>query len=168
MKQDTNTSDLNDKDTGTIHIQPDIDRAWDIRFLDLAKYISTWSKDPSTQVGAVITDLHRRIVSVGYNRFARGVCDTQARLHKKDIKYKLTIHAERNAILFSGGDIFGCTLYTWPFMPCAPCASMIIQVGIQRVIAPRHTIYDKRWHEDFELSSIIFEEAGVQLDLYKF
>jgi deoxycytidylate deaminase len=27
---------------------------WDSRFLSLAKYISTWSKDPSTQVGAVI------------------------------------------------------------------------------------------------------------------
>ncbi|MCG8123835.1 MAG: cell division protein DedD, partial [Candidatus Thiodiazotropha taylori] len=29
---------------------------WDTRFLGLAAYISAWSKDPSSQVGAVITD----------------------------------------------------------------------------------------------------------------
>lgn len=27
---------------------------WDQRFLELAKVVSTWSKDPSTKTGAVI------------------------------------------------------------------------------------------------------------------
>jgi deoxycytidylate deaminase len=27
---------------------------WDIRYLELAKHGSSWSKDPSTQTGAVI------------------------------------------------------------------------------------------------------------------
>ena len=42
---------------------------WDTRFLGLATHISAWSKDPSSQVGAVITD-GNRIISLGYNGFA--------------------------------------------------------------------------------------------------
>ena len=42
---------------------------WDYRFLDMASLISTWSKDPSTKVGAVVVDDDRRIVSLGYNGF---------------------------------------------------------------------------------------------------
>jgi dCMP deaminase len=42
---------------------------WDLRFLTLAKTVSTWSKDPSTKVGAVIVDKNRRVVSLGYNGF---------------------------------------------------------------------------------------------------
>lgn len=29
---------------------------WNRRFVELAKNVSTWSKDPSTKVGAVIVD----------------------------------------------------------------------------------------------------------------
>jgi len=48
---------------------------WDIRFLDLAKLVSTWSKDPSTKIGAVITDRDNKIVSLGYNGFPKKVAD---------------------------------------------------------------------------------------------
>ena len=34
---------------------------WEYRFLDMASLISTWSKDPSTKVGAVVVDEDRRI-----------------------------------------------------------------------------------------------------------
>ena len=40
---------------------------WDLRFLDMSQLISSWSKDPSTQVGAVIVDSNNRVESVGYN-----------------------------------------------------------------------------------------------------
>ena len=40
---------------------------WDKNFLELAKTVSTFSKDPSTQVGAVIVDDDNRVVSIGYN-----------------------------------------------------------------------------------------------------
>ncbi len=33
---------------------------WDRRFIELAQHIATWSKDPSSRVGAVIVDEHRR------------------------------------------------------------------------------------------------------------
>ncbi|NCA14162.1 MAG: hypothetical protein EBS89_08535, partial [Proteobacteria bacterium] len=74
---------------------------WDRWFLGLAHYVSTASKDPSTKVGAVIVDAERRVVSVGYNGLPRGVEDSEERLHNREVKYKMIIHAERNAILFA-------------------------------------------------------------------
>ena len=65
---------------------------WDKRFLGLAKHISAWSKDPSTQTGSVIVDPKGRIVSVGYNGLAQGVHDLPERLNNRDIKYKMFIN----------------------------------------------------------------------------
>ena len=45
--------------------------------MDMAKLVSSWSKDPSTKVGAVITDDENRIISVGYNGFPREVIDNE-------------------------------------------------------------------------------------------
>ena len=90
---------------------------WDTRFLSLAAHISGWSKDPSSQVGAVITD-GNRIVSLGYNGFAAGVHDTTERLVDRATKLNLTIHAEENAMNFAKRDLPGCTAYvTHPTVP---------------------------------------------------
>ena len=56
---------------------------WDNRFIDLAKLVGSWSKDPSTQVGAVIVDQKNRIVSVGYNGFPQKISDND-RLNDRD------------------------------------------------------------------------------------
>lgn len=138
---------------------------WDFRFLELAKLVSKWSKDPSTKVGAVIVDPLRRIVSLGYNGFARGVEDSEERYNNREEKYKLVVHAERNAIIFATRSLQGCTIYTYPFMPCAPCAGMIIQSGIGRVVAPKDA--NPRWQEDFKLTRKMFEEAGLVLEEYE-
>lgn len=136
---------------------------WDAWFMGLAKYISTASKDPSTKVGAVIVDRERRIVSTGYNGFARGVIDSPERLNDRETKYKLIVHGERNAIIFARQDLRDCVLYTYPFMPCAPCAGMVIQAGITEVVAPRND--NPRWQADFALTQDMFREAGVALRL---
>lgn len=138
---------------------------WDKRFLGLAEYIATWSKDPSTKVGAVIADSDNRLVSIGYNGFPKGVDDSIERLENREVKYKIVIHGERNALLFARRDLKDCKLYTWPFMPCSPCASMIIQSGISEVIAPFSD--NPRWILDFKLSETLFIEAGVELRLLK-
>lgn len=137
-------------------------RKWDIRFLELAKFISTWSKDPSSQTGAVIVD-DKSIISVGYNGLPRGVHDTADRLNNRELKYKLIVHCERNAIIWAHRDLSGCTLYTWPFMSCAPCAAIVIQAGITRCVAPKND--NPRWVEDFKLSEMMYKEAGVELTL---
>lgn len=134
---------------------------WDRRFINLAEHIAGWSKDPSTKVGAVIVDGKRRVISMGYNGFPRGLSD-DGRLNYRDTKLALTLHAEANAILFAKCDLVGATIYTWPMMPCSHCASLIIQSGINRVVSIPNS--NPRWQESFALSQIIFEEAAVSLN----
>lgn len=141
----------------------DRSRKWDDRFIDLAALIASWSKDPSTRTGAVIVDADNRVVSMGYNGFARGVHDDDDRLNDRETKYKMIVHCERNAIIFARQDLRGCRLYTWPFMSCAPCAAMVIQAGINEVIAPQND--NPRWIADFALSHKMFMESGVSVRL---
>ncbi|RTK93417.1 MAG: dCMP deaminase family protein [Neisseriaceae bacterium] len=136
---------------------------WDQRLLDMAQFVSGWSKDPSTQVGAVIVDEDNRIVSVGYNGFAKKVKDCKNRLNNRDIKYKMIVHGEINAILFANKSTKGCTLYTYPFMPCSNCAPIIINSGIKRVVS--YLDNNPRWTESFKLSTEQFSEAEVELIL---
>ncbi len=140
---------------------------WDLRFLAMAKLVSGWSKDPSTQCGAVIVDEERRVVSVGYNGFAKGVHDTAERLNNREEKYRYVIHAEVNAILFADKErLKGATLYTHPFMACSSCAGIVIQSGIRRCVATKMPESVKsRWEEDTKRSMNQFEEAGVTLDI---
>ena len=72
---------------------------WIARFSDLAKEVSSWSKDPSSRVGAVIVRPDRTVASVGFNGFPRGVEDSQDVIADRDAKLLRTIHAELNAIL---------------------------------------------------------------------
>lgn len=136
---------------------------WDRRFLGLAKHVAEWSKDPSTQVGAVIIDAKNRIVSLGFNGLPRGLEDTSERLANRDIKYQMTVHAEHNAVLFAERNLEGCSLFTWPLPPCSRCASFIIQVGIARVVSPL-AAGNPRWGEDCALAAEMFREAGVRVE----
>lgn len=138
---------------------------WDQYFLGLAEYTARASKDPSTRTGAVIIDEDRRIVSTGYNGFPKGVIDNVERYANRELKYKIIVHCERNAILFANRNLKGCTLYTWPFASCSVCASMVIQAGITRCVAPpipKNLI--ERWGEDVKLTEQLFKEANVKLD----
>ena len=124
------------------------------------------SKDPSTKVGAVIVDAKKRVVSTGRNGFAMGIADTPERLNNRELKYKLTIHAERNAIIFAKQDLAKCTIYTFPLAPCASCASIMIQSGIIRVVFPKWhegTIYleHPRWGEENRLAEEILKEVCI-------
>ncbi len=136
---------------------------WDNRFLVLAKLIGSWSKDPSTKVGAVIVDEDNKIVSLGYNGFPKKISDND-RLNHRETKYNIVVHAEMNALAFANKSVEGCTLYTYPFEPCPRCACSIIQYGIKRVVSVVNT--DERWEDQFKLSRELFKEAGVQQKIY--
>lgn len=136
---------------------------WDERFLGLAKYVSTWSKDPFTKVGAVIVDGDKRIVSIGYNGFPKEVDDDE-RLYDRDLKNDIVVHAEMNAMMFANRSLANCTLYTYPFMPCHRCAGPIIQSGIECVVS--YTNENERYKDSFALSRDILTEAGVGVELY--
>ena len=135
---------------------------WDHRFLALAEFISKWSKDPSTQVGAVVTHTKsRRIVSTGFNGFPAGLEDTHARLVDRATKYEMIVHAEQNALMFAGARAEGCTLYVVPLAPCARCAALIIQAGIARVVSPPPDFKHPRWGETARIARAMFKEAKI-------
>lgn len=133
---------------------------WDARFLDLAKYNSRWSKDPSTQVGAVIIDKTNRIVSMGYNGLPQKIPDDPDILNNRDVKYDIIIHAEINALIFAKQSIEGCILYTYPFLPCSRCTSIFIQAGIAKIIAPKNKI--ERWEANLGLTRAMLDQAKIE------
>ncbi len=139
-------------------------KKWDLRFLEMSELVSSWSKDPSTKVGSVIVDNDRRVISLGYNGFPKGVADND-RLNDREEKYKIVVHAERNALLFANTDVKNCSIFTYPFMPCPICAGMIIQSGISRVVSFKSN--NERWEKDFEISRKMFQEADIQLLEYE-
>lgn len=138
---------------------------WTRRFFALAEHIAQWSKDPSTQVGAVIVDELRRVIATGYNGFPRGVVDSADRYADRALKYPMIVHAEANAILTAVANVKGATLIaTMP--PCAECAKLIIQSGIRCVVAPK--LSNDRWTDSTRHAMTMFSEAGVtmvELDL---
>jgi dCMP deaminase len=136
---------------------------WQTRFIKLAEFIADWSKDPSTKVGAIITDADNRIISMGFNGLPKRVSDSSERLTNRDIKYRMIVHAEINAMLFAKQDLYGYIIYTYPFMPCAQCAAAIIQSGILHCVAPKND--NPRWQSDFEITRQMFSEAGITLTL---
>lgn len=134
---------------------------WDNRFLAMAKLVASWSKDPSTQVGAVIVDEKQRVRSLGFNGQPRGCADlTEISREEKLLR---TIHAEHNAVLFAGraGGTEGCTIYV-SAPPCARCAAFITQAGIRTVIHhPADPEFAVRWQDDMREAARIFGEASV-------
>lgn len=131
---------------------------WDKRFISVAQLIATWSKDPSTKVGAVIVDNCNRIVSTGFNGFPRGVDD---RGTTRDVKLLRTIHAEENALLFAKCDVTGMTIYV-THAPCARCAAKLIQAGIARIVCtPADDYFAARWATDLQEAFEMYNQAGV-------
>lgn len=141
---------------------------WHLRFVELAKHIASWSKDRSTQVGAVAIGPNREICSVGYNGFPRGVDDDIEERHQRPAKYSWTEHAERNCIYNAsriGVSLDGCELYCTHF-PCPDCARGIIQSGISVVYYPEDVSegargFRERSYESHKVSLEMLISAGV-------
>ena len=130
---------------------------WDRRFLSLAAQISTWSKDPGTQVGAVIVRPDRTIASLGYNGFPRGSGDTYTTREDKLLR---TVHAELNAILNAREPLHGYTLYVTPLCPCSNCAAAIVQAGIANVVFEMESIRPE-WEKSFAAAYEIMRDGGI-------
>ncbi len=111
--------------------------SWDEYFMGLAHLSAMRSKDPSTQVGAVIVNDLKHVVAIGYNGFPTGCSDDEFPWEREaeflDSKYPYVVHAELNAILNAGHSLKGCTIYVSLF-PCNECAKAIIQAGIKTIV----------------------------------
>lgn len=114
---------------------------WDKRFLDLAEHISTWSKDPSTKVGAVLVNDQKIVVGLGYNGFSRGVEDSEWRLNNRDLP-----------------------AFAIPCI-CHDCCKVAIQVGVKEVVGVTPSEVNKerakRWGESIDIARTMCIEAGV-------
>lgn len=142
---------------------------WHERYLSIAQQVATWSKDPSTQVGAVIVGSKGQILSQGYNGFPRGILDNADRLNDRDVKLSLIVHAEMNAIYnatYSGVCLDGATLYVYGLPICSECAKGIIQVGISKIVIPEASIMSRiEWAESWYKSNKMFNEVNVKVEI---
>ncbi len=140
---------------------------WHKRFMEVAELVKTWSKDPSTKVGAVVVGPDREIRSTGYNGLVRGVDDNKPERLERPTKYDFFEHAERNAVYNAcliGASLKGCVIYVTS-MPCPDCARAIIQSGIKMVVTHKVIIDESSpantWRDKLAYSEEMFKEAGV-------
>lgn len=142
---------------------------WDSRYIDLAEHISSWSKDPSSKIGAVAIGENGQVLSTGYNGFPRGIEDSEARLYDRETKYSMIVHAEMNVIYnasLSGVSLRGATLYVVGLPICNQCALGIIQSGINRIVIRANDLEKSlKWQDAWNVSKALFKEAGVTITL---
>jgi len=141
--------------------------SWDEYFMCLAVITSKRSKDPSSQVGAVIVDCDHKVVSIGYNGMPRHIDDKDLSWNKNeglDNKYLYVCHAEFNAILNvrNGSSVKDCTIYVTLF-PCNECAKAMIQTGIKHVVYLSDKYSDRI---ETQASKKLLDLAGITYEQY--
>jgi dCMP deaminase len=137
---------------------------WDLRFLDMAKLVASWSRDPSTQTGAVITRPNKSVASVGFNGFPQKMSDDTNLYATRDEKYSRIVHCEMNALMFAPEKVDGYTLYTFPFISCDRCFVHMAQAGIVRFVAPCATLEQlTRWGPAFDRVRSYANDMGLEL-----
>ena len=140
---------------------------WDCRWMRVAETYASFSKDPSTRVGAVAV-VDKRVVSAGWNGFPRGILDDE-RLSDRPTKYKLVVHAEMNCVFNAchvGSSLAGSTVYVSGLLVCSDCAKGLIQAGVRRVVMKVDREPDVKWKEEFEWTVRMFGEAGIAWELW--
>jgi len=136
---------------------------WDLRYLQLAKEVSSWSKDPSRKIGAIAVGAKGQVLSQGYNGFPRGIEDRVSYYEDRETKYKYVVHAEMNVIFnatYNGVSLDDATLYVTGLPVCSDCAKGIIQVGIRRVVMIEQNVPQK-WIESWKTTAGMFDEAKI-------
>ena len=137
-------------------------------YLDLAEVVAKRSTCLRRHYGAVIVK-NDEVISTGYvgaprgrvNCTDRGTCVREALQIPRGERYELcrSVHAEQNAIIQAavlGQSIEGGTIYI-THQPCAICAKMIVNAGIQRIVV-REGYPDK-------LAVEILDEAGLKVNM---
>lgn len=148
------------------YFEPKYDLKWVERWFERAKQVSAWSKDPSTKIGAVfVNEEKHRELSAGYNGFPRGIKDDN-RLNDRELKYKMIVHAEMNAIFSAvnnGVSLEGSSLFVWGLPVCNECCKGIIQTGVSKVYLKEEFMKSARWNEPWKISKSMLDEAGVDV-----
>ncbi|MCQ2547592.1 MAG: dCMP deaminase family protein [Clostridia bacterium] len=137
--------------------------SWDEYFMDMAELTAKRSTCMRRQVGAVIVK-DKHVMATGYNGAPMGIkhCDERGGCLRQQLNVPsgerhelcMALHAEQNAIIQAarlGQSIEGASIYV-THQPCAICAKMIINSGIDKIIV-------REGYPD-DLAKSILEEAG--------
>ena len=139
---------------------------WLRRYAKIAKEASTWSKDPSTKVGAVIIDPDKRPVSFGFNGLPKCIEDTHENLNNREFKISNVVHAEQNAIDISDPERLKDATIVVTHFPCERCAKSIGKSGIKYVVvSERHESYESRWKDSIKEGLRILKRYKVEVIL---
>ena len=139
--------------------------SWDEYFLDMARVIASRSTCLRRSVGALLVR-DKRILATGYNGAPTNLphcAEVGCRREQLGIasgerqEICRGLHAEQNAIIqgaLHGVSVRGSVLYCTT-QPCAICAKMLINAGIERIV------YEGDYAD--QLSLEMLQQAGVQL-----
>jgi dCMP deaminase len=139
--------------------------SWETYFMDITMLVAKRSTCQRRAVGAVLVK-DKRLLATGYNGAPSHLkhcldigCLREELKVPSGEKHELCrgIHAEQNAIVqaaFHGVSIKGATLFCTN-LPCAICAKMIINAGIDK-------IYFNEGYAD-SMSKEMLKEAGIEL-----
>ena len=136
--------------------KPDKQKAFDKRYLRMARIWAENSYCQRRQVGALIVK-NNAIISDGYNGTPSGfpnLCEDG-----NNVTFPYVLHAEANAIsklARSNNNSEGATLYVTA-SPCLECAKLIIQAGIKRVV------YGEPYRIEDGLE--LLKKAGISVEL---
>lgn len=142
---------------------------------DLARY---FSKDPSTQLGAIICDQYDTFnvtpLSESFNGFPETIKQTELRLSNRFARLKYTQHAERGAICRCCLDGISTrnTIMYCPWFSCYECAKDIITSGITTLIGHYEMCkasadMNTDWNEKISIAYEMFREANIAIYLWK-
>lgn len=140
----------------------------DWEWIEVAEETKLLSKDPYRKVGCVLVK-DGELVSSGFNKLPFSTFEDSFRLKNQYVKNMAIIHAEMAAInkaaregfSVSGGSAF-ITCH-----PCGSCASILIDVGIKRVVCPGFSqTYSGKWLESFQLASNDLYAANIPVLYY--
>lgn len=135
----------------------------DSKYMGEAWLKAAFSKDPSTQVGAVIIDINNVPLGSGYNGPPALIDDDSFDWDRLSItdglsKYDLIDHAEINAIEYSMcSDLRRATMYVTA-MPCPYCMKAIIRKKIPRVV-----YFDYQSTSNSSLQNLEWREKTIKI-----
>ena len=135
---------------------------WDDYFLKIAETVALKSKDPSSQMGCVIVDKNKRVVSVGFNGLIRGADESKMTLSERPMKYRFVIHSEMNALIYARQDLEGCTIYN-RVATCDNCLKHCLQAGIKRFVYRELRVHSHSTDPTKSMTNVETDEAVIRL-----
>lgn len=128
---------------------------------------ASYSEDPKTKVGCVITDPDTGSVLVlGWNSFPSRL-DLPLETWKSPSKDEYVVHAEVNAICRAAkqGVVLDGSTCSVNLFPCADCSKCLIQAGIRRLIAPSPDLSHEKWGPNWKMAMSLLRDTKIELVL---